>query len=246
MLVREAMRTNVIALPAHASLQELARSLRSDEHPRGQALYPVIDRQEHLVGVVMRSDLRRLLQSAHAGASSPTRPSSRHTLEDYVKRDPVVAYLDDTMRVAVNRMTETGFTRMPVVDRHAPDKLVGMVALHDLLKARLRNLEEERHRERMLHIHIFIPGRGRVVTRAVPAPGVESGVTPEAGAMPDAMPDAKPELDASSGGKSVLDSKSDGTSDMGARYEGKSAPAATPGAATEPEAQQETPPTGKS
>jgi CBS domain-containing protein len=157
-----------------------------------------------------------------------------------VKRDPVVAYLDDTMRVAVNRMTETGFTRMPVVDRHAPDKLVGMVALHDLLKARLRNLEEERHRERMLHIHIFIPGRGRVVTRAVPAPGVASAVTAEAGAMPDAKP--------------ALASKPAGTSDMGARSDGASAPKARPGArpgagpgaTPQPSAQQDTPPPGKS
>jgi len=36
---------------------------------------------------------------------------------------------------------ETGFTRFPVVERGEGRRLVGMVALRDLLEARVRNLE---------------------------------------------------------------------------------------------------------
>jgi chloride channel protein, CIC family len=51
-------------------------------------------------------------------------------------------------------MAETGLTRFPVVERGPGRNLVGMVSLEDLLRARTRNLEEERRRERMLRIHL--------------------------------------------------------------------------------------------
>ena len=54
-------------------------------------------------------------------------------------------------------MAETGLTRMPVVDRENPRKLVGMISLTDLLRARTRNLEEERRRERVLRLRLFPP-----------------------------------------------------------------------------------------
>ncbi len=197
MLVREVMRTNIVALPAHASLPELTRSLKNSERSHGQSLFPVIDAQDHLVGVMMRSDLQQLMQQANDGH---TDGHNGRTIEELVKPNPVVAYLDDTMRVAVNRMTETGYTRMPVVDRSHPDKLMGMVALQDLLKARLRNLEEERHRERILRIHILIPGRGagRAVTRPIPAPDVKptpgsgSGSAPRSGSASGSAPGSAP------------------------------------------------------
>jgi CBS domain containing-hemolysin-like protein len=55
-------------------------------------------------------------------------------------------------------MAETGFTRMPVVDR-ATGRFVGLVSLDDLLKARARHLEEERRRERPLKLWFLLPGR---------------------------------------------------------------------------------------
>jgi CBS domain-containing protein len=50
------------------------------------------------------------------------------------------------------RMAETGVTRMPVLDESG--KLHGMVSLRDLLRARVRNLEEERRRERILRLRV--------------------------------------------------------------------------------------------
>jgi chloride channel protein, CIC family len=54
----------------------------------------------------------------------------------------------------VNRMADTGFTRLPVVDSEDPSKLAGMVSLSDLLHARTRALQEERGRERVLRLHL--------------------------------------------------------------------------------------------
>jgi CBS domain-containing protein len=74
--------------------------------------------------------------------------------------DPVIAFADEPLRVVVYRMVESGFTRFPVVDRDDPKRLVGMVSLDDLLRARSRNLEEERARERVLRLRLPI-GRGK-------------------------------------------------------------------------------------
>jgi CBS domain-containing protein len=64
--------------------------------------------------------------------------------------------------MVVYRMAETGLTRMPVVESDG-GKLVGMVSLEDLLMARVRNLNEERQRERILELRFpFRTQRERV------------------------------------------------------------------------------------
>ncbi len=137
LFVREVMRTNVAAIPAGTEPGVLAQTLHTDHIMRkGQHLYPIVDADRRVVGVLTRGDLERLA----AGGTEP------------VRREPVVAYLDEPLRIVVQRMSESGLTRFPVVDMEG--KLSGMVALSDLLRARTRNMEEERHRERVLRIHL--------------------------------------------------------------------------------------------
>jgi CBS domain-containing protein len=141
LFVREVMRTKVVALPADATLEELRGTLVREPTQRGQHLYPVVDGARRVKGVVTRKQLRELMDSPVSG-----------TLAD-VLREPVAAHPDEPLRVVVFRMAETGLTRMPVVER-ASGQLVGMVSLHDLLLARVRNLNEERHRERVLELRL--------------------------------------------------------------------------------------------
>ncbi len=138
--VREVMRTNVASLPSDATLGELRHTVLREPAPRGQHLYPVVDGQGLVSGVITRKQLSALMQSTAPEAS----------LGDIV-RDPVVARPDEPLRVVVFRMAETGFTRMPVVESES-GKLVGMISLDDLLLARVRNLNEERRRERILKL----------------------------------------------------------------------------------------------
>jgi predicted transcriptional regulator len=79
-------------------------------------------------------------------------------LADVIHKDPVVAYPDEPLRVVVYHMAETGLTRFPVIDDENSRKLVGIISLEDLLHARVRNLEEERRRERVLRIHLPFTG----------------------------------------------------------------------------------------
>ena len=49
----------------------------------------------------------------------------------------------------------SGLTRFPVVERGADRRLVGVISLEDLLKARVHNLEAEHRRERILRVDAF-------------------------------------------------------------------------------------------
>ena len=106
-----------------------------------------------LVGVLTRRDIRERLETEGEGALS-------RSLGELVRAETSETYPDEPLRMVVYRMAEKGFTRMPVVDRETR-KFIGLVSLDDLLKARARHLEEERRRERPLHLRFLLPG-GRV------------------------------------------------------------------------------------
>jgi chloride channel protein, CIC family len=147
LFVREVMRTSIAVLPESISVKDLAHSLRSD-HRQPQRLYPVVDDQRHLTGVLTRGDLQKFLQEHPAEGEG--RP-----LSEIVRPNPAKAYPDEPLRVVVYRMAESGLTRLLVVERNDPRKLLGIVSLNDLLKARLRSLEDERRRERVLGVRFF-------------------------------------------------------------------------------------------
>jgi chloride channel protein, CIC family len=152
LFVREVMRTSVAALPAGAAFDTLARSLRADGTKGRQRLYPIVGDRQQLFGVVTRGDLQKLVDAAPGDAAAQ--------LASIVRTGPVVAYPDESLRMVVYRMAETGLTRFPVVDRRGRG-LVGMIALTDLLKARALALDAEHRRERVLGSRIAMPFRRR-------------------------------------------------------------------------------------
>jgi CBS domain-containing protein len=113
-------------------------------------LYPVIGEHQELIGVVTRGDLQAVADAAPQAAGTP--------LATILKLRPIVAYPDESLRMIVYRMAETGLTRFPVIDR-VHRRLIGMIALSDLLKARALNLDAEQRRERVLGAHIQLPFR---------------------------------------------------------------------------------------
>ncbi|HMM41447.1 MAG TPA: chloride channel protein [Thermomicrobiales bacterium] len=146
LFVREVMRTDVDVLSETISLAELRelRELRvNNESHLGQRLYPVVDGGGKLVGVVPSNRV----QSANG---------SHESVLDLLLPNPVVAYPDEPLRLVVYRMAETGLTRFPVVERETR-QVIGMISLNDLLKARVRNLEAERRRERVLPVRLTNP-----------------------------------------------------------------------------------------
>ena len=135
LFVREVMRTDVVTLPKGAEVADLFQKMRTADS--GQRLFPVLDDNQRLTGVLTLRDVGNLEQDTV-------------TLDDVMKRDVLTTFPDEPLRVVVYKMAETGLTRMPVVERSNPNKVVGMISLADLLRARTRDLDEERRRERLI------------------------------------------------------------------------------------------------
>jgi CIC family chloride channel protein len=143
---REVMATDVAAIPLASRRQDIAAAINGER--RAQSSFAVIDELGELAGVVTRWMLEQWAQSADG--SDPSVLAITH--------QPVTAFPDEPLRVVMNRMAETGLTSLPVVQRAHPRRLVGNITLRDMLKARLRHLEEEQRRERVLPINLSVPG----------------------------------------------------------------------------------------
>jgi H+/Cl- antiporter ClcA/CBS domain-containing protein len=148
--VREVMRTNIVKLPMGSTLGE-AQVILAGNHRPGQELVPVVDQGEILRGLLTLKELREPKESGPAALEQK--------IGEMVKVEPYEAFPDEPLRVVVNRMAEDSVTRLPVVERET-GKLLGMVSLDDLLKARTRHMEEERRREQTIKFRFLSLRRG--------------------------------------------------------------------------------------
>jgi H+/Cl- antiporter ClcA/predicted transcriptional regulator len=168
LLVRDVMQPNVVGLPASASIPEVERILAT-KLGELEPLYPVLE-WDRLVGVVTRRDLQNWTR-----ARDPNGPSS---VAEIAGKHPVTAHPDEVLSSVVQRMAQSGRTRLPVVAREAPERLLGLLTLTHLLKARKRHVEEERRRERVLRLGVLLPAALRLTARASVPP---RGSAPRAG-----------------------------------------------------------------
>lgn len=146
--VEDVMRTNVTAFPAETTIAELQNALDHNDNPRGQRVYPVIDGDKRVLGVMTRRDLLETMQQLRSSEARYVQ------LRDLLTQPPVVAYPDEPLRLIVNRMAASGLTLFPVVKQNDGKELIGLIGLQDLLKARELSVAEEHHRERVLRLRI--------------------------------------------------------------------------------------------
>jgi CBS domain-containing protein len=152
---RDVMQTAAIVIPADASLESAAAVLSSTPAALNECLFPTLDSTGALVGVITRRDLEKATREWPATLIASG--ADGHALAGFLRRNIVTARADEPLRLVVHRMAETGLTRIPVVDPDNPTRLMGLVTLKDMLKARTRHLEEERRRERVLPLSALIP-----------------------------------------------------------------------------------------
>ena len=154
--VRDAMRTNITAIPGDLQVHSLSASLHPEHGPTGQRLYPVIDAEGRLLAAVTRTHLTALAANSGEVSESPR-------LADMASTFPVVASPGEPLRVIADRMARSGFTRLPVVDDDY--KLLGMISLTDLLHARARSLDNDSRRERTIRLHVLPSKRAPTAVR---------------------------------------------------------------------------------
>ncbi|MCE4610546.1 MAG: chloride channel protein [Desulfurococcales archaeon] len=130
--VGDIMSSPVTTVRADATLRELERL--AAEKPYGG--YPVVD-DGKLVGIVTRRDLERAIERFGYEKAMTMR------VRDIMTSPVIVAYPDETLRQALDKMNRYGVSRLPVVQRGASDRVIGIVTRRDILEAIEKALEEE-------------------------------------------------------------------------------------------------------
>ena len=122
------------------SLEELAQEFDRTHHHG----FPVLHEEGYLYGVVTHRDLEEAMRRGDV---------SNLTVRDIATTSPLTVYPDEPLWVALKRLGIRDVGRLPVVHRHDPRRLLGMVHRHDVVRAYnlgiLRRLDAQQRAERL-------------------------------------------------------------------------------------------------
>ena len=116
--IADAMVTNPPTVTPETYVSEIANLMKS----HGIDAAPVLD-SGRLAGMVTTRDMARV---------SEDRWPQTLTREVMSKR-LVVGYAEETLYEALSRMTQNNISHLPIVDRNYPEKLVGILAIHNIV-----------------------------------------------------------------------------------------------------------------
>lgn len=127
--ILETKGSDIVSIAPTATLQTAVHRLA--EHRIGALL--VLGPDRRVVGIVSERDIVRVL--AERGASVLSEP-----LSTVMTRTVVTCARSDTIGDIMERMTKGKFRHVPVVDQ---DRVIGVVSIGDVVKQRLREMEDE-------------------------------------------------------------------------------------------------------
>jgi H+/Cl- antiporter ClcA len=168
LFVREVMLTELLTTSMDASVPDLSALIAANPTARRQRLFPVLDDFGSVLGVVTLSDLHQPGGDAHLAGS----------VSQVARTDVVVAHPEETLRAVADRMAQHWLGALPVVQSGDGGRLLGVITEFHLLRARQRQLVEERHRERVFRFRRPFPLEPTLGVGAAPPPD-ESAITPE-------------------------------------------------------------------
>jgi chloride channel protein, CIC family len=145
--VSEVMQTDPPVLYERDPLTTAIDTLTST---RRQGL-PVLDAAGALVGIITMQDIDRALAEPNAAAV---------TVGEVCSRDLLVAYSDETVSAALQRMSVRDIGRLPVVSRRAPRQLVGLLRRNEIVRAydaALTRRAAKRHSVQSVRLDSLVP-----------------------------------------------------------------------------------------
>jgi len=138
--VGDAASRAVITLRADQTVAEVRTWLGEGAGSATHHGFPVVDAQQQLIGVVTRRDIVENVDTA------------RLTIAELIRREPIVAFEDNTLREAADHMVREGVGRLVVVDRNQPRHIVGIITRSDLLAAHATRLRAASQPNRSLRV----------------------------------------------------------------------------------------------
>ncbi len=130
-LVEEVMTQSPITMHKDQSAVDLFAAFQ-ETHLQG---FPVMENDEDLLGIVTLQDLERTMQNFHIGEPGEGRLLREVKIGEVASVDPLTVFPDEPIWEAIRKMSPRGLARLPVVSRHAPKKMVGLISRSDILRA---------------------------------------------------------------------------------------------------------------
>ncbi len=116
--IAEVMTLNPASIKYSMPLLQAAQFITSGYHH--SAL--VFDDANHLQGILTTQDIKRLLSTPESD-----RPLEEMTAQNICTREVICTFADESLAEALKRMATRDLRQMPVVDRHQPKRVIGMV-----------------------------------------------------------------------------------------------------------------------
>lgn len=143
-LVKDWMVTNVITAGPHTGMLDAHKLMRDHNIRR----LPVVKKNNQLVGIVTRSDIRKAEPSEATTLNvwEMNYLLSKLQLKDIMTKDVITAHVNDTLKSVAVKMQENKIGALPVVDNH--NKVVGIITESDIFRALIAWLNEEEDAEK--------------------------------------------------------------------------------------------------
>ncbi len=121
--VKEVMTRDVFSAPTTLSLEELGEAFqRTHSHS-----FPVVDEQNRLMGMVSITDYERAIELDNHASLVVADIATMSSL--------MVAYENEPLSDAIQRLSVRGLSKIPVVTRDDTKHIVGVLRRHDIIKA---------------------------------------------------------------------------------------------------------------
>ena len=138
--VRDVMDRVAPTVPASMKLSELAQWMANkDPRLRNHQATMIVDDENFLAGIITRGDVVRSLQ---------TDPSSELNVLEAGSTDMTVAYPDESLHSALDKMLRRDVGRLPIVEPGKRTKIIGYLGRAAILSARIKIHQEENLRHR--------------------------------------------------------------------------------------------------
>jgi CIC family chloride channel protein len=139
MRVADIMDSQAPTVPESLSISELAsRIAAGDARLTARQGTIVLGPGDQLLGILTRGDLVRALQNSPAG---------KGTVGEIASKNLILAYPEESVQQALDKMLKHNIGRLPVVSRENPTELIGYIGRASILAARHKVLHEETIRE---------------------------------------------------------------------------------------------------